>query len=146
MTDDRHRNLGFLLRDVGRLYAKDFERRAADLNLTLTQCVVLTRLSQNQGISQARLAEIADTDPMALVRMLDRMEQDQWIERRPDPADRRAYRLYLRSAAEAIVARIWVIAGDSRGEALSALSAGERDTLVELLERVHRSLSAHDEK
>jgi len=144
MTDDRHRKLGFLLRDVSRLYAKNFERRAADLNLTLTQCVVLARLSRNQGVSQARLAEIADTDPMALVRMLDRMEQDRWIERRPDPADRRAYRLYLRPSAEAIVDRIWAISDQSRGEALSALSAKERDTMVELLERMHRSLSALD--
>jgi hypothetical protein len=44
---------------------------------------VLGHLSRNEGISQARLAELTDTDPMTLVRTLDRMQQDEWIERRP---------------------------------------------------------------
>jgi DNA-binding MarR family transcriptional regulator len=146
MPADRHRNLGFLMRDVSRLYAKSYERRAVDLQLTMAQCKVLANLSRNQGISQARLAELTETDPMALVRTLDRMEQDKWIERRPDPADRRAHRLYLLSAAEPVVTRIWEISDQSRSEALSALSAAERDILVELLERVHGTLSALERK
>jgi MarR family transcriptional regulator, transcriptional regulator for hemolysin len=146
MPTDRHRNLGFLMRDVSRLYAKSFERRAVDLQLTMAQCKVLANLSRNQGISQARLAELTETDPMALVRTLDRMEQDKWIERRPDPADRRAHRLYLLAAAAPVVTRIWQISDQSRSEALSALSAAERDVLVELLERVHGTLSALERK
>lgn len=146
MSEDQHRNLGFLMRDVSRLYAKNFERRARDLQLTLAQCKVLAQLSCNQGISQARLAEITDTDPMALVRTLDRMEQDKWIERRPDPADRRAHCLYVRAPAEPVVNRIWEVSDQSRSEALSALSAAERDELVKLLERVHGTLSALDPK
>ena len=146
MTTDPHRNVGFLIRDVSRLWTKTFERRARDLNLTLAQCKVLAFLSRNQGTSQARLAELTDTDPMALVRTLDRMEQDRWIERQPDPADRRAHRLYLRSPAEPVLERIWAISDQSRKEALSALSAVERDQLINLLERVHGTLSAQDPK
>ena len=146
MLTDPHRNVGFLIRDVSRLWAKTFERRARDLNLTLAQCKVLATLSRNQGISQARLAELTDTDPMALVRTLDRMEQDRWIERQPDPADRRAHRLYLRSPADPVLDRIWEISDQSRSEALSALSAAERDKLLNLLARVHSALSAQNPK
>ncbi len=145
-TADRLRNFGFLVRDVYRLYAKYFERRAREIELTLPQCKVLGHLSRNEGISQARLAELTDTDPMTLVRTLDRMQQDQWIERRPDPEDRRAHRLYLREAARPIMHRMWKIADQARQEALAALSLSEREQLMDLLERVHGTLLQLDAK
>src|ERR1700689_366732 len=129
MATDRLRNFGFLVRDVSRLSAKHFQANARELELSLAQCKVLGYLSRNEGISQARLAELTETDPMTLVRLLDRMQQDQWIERRPDPADRRAHCLYLREAARPIVNRMWKFADEARQEALAALSATEREQL-----------------
>lgn len=137
---DRLRNFGFLVRDVSRLSSKLFERNARDLDLTLAQCKVLAYLSRNEGISQARLAEFTETDPMTLVRTLDRMQQDGLIERRPDPADRRAHRLYLREGAKPILQRMWKIADQVRGDVLAALNPNEREQLIELLERVHSKL------
>src|ERR1700722_17198253 len=91
VSSDRLRNFGFLIRDVSRLHAKQFERNARDLELTSPQCKVLAHLSRDEGISQARLAELTETDQMALVRMLDCMQQENLIERRPDPTDRRSH-------------------------------------------------------
>jgi len=141
---DRLQNFGFLLRDVTRLYVRHFERHARELELTLPQCRVLGHLSRNEGISQARLAELTETDPMTLVRLLDRMQQDQWIERRADPADRRAHCLYLREGAKPIVNRMWKFADEARQEALAALSGTEREQLIALLERVQQTLSSLD--
>jgi MarR family transcriptional regulator for hemolysin len=129
------------VRDVSRLCAKRFERNARELELTLPQCKVLAHLSRNEGISQARLAELTETDPMTLVRTLDRMQQDGWIERRPDPIDRRAHCLFLRDPARPILDRIWKFAEQTRAEALAALSQGDREHLIDLLERVHGTLS-----
>ena len=143
---DTLRNFGFLVRDVSRLSAKRFERNARDLELTLAQCKVLAHLSRNEGISQARLAELTETDPMTLVRNLDRMQQDAWIERRQDPVDRRAHRLFLRETARPVVQRILSIADETRAEALAALNQAEREQLVDLLERVHGTLSALEAK
>jgi DNA-binding MarR family transcriptional regulator len=143
---DRLRNFGFLMRDVSRLYAAYFQRYARELGLTLAQCKVLGHLSRNEGISQARLAELSDTDPMTLVRTLDRMQQDQWIERRPDPTDRRAHRLYLRESARPILNRMWKIADQCRDKVMTTLTPAEREQLVELLERVHRTLTALEPK
>ncbi|MGA2563886.1 MAG: MarR family transcriptional regulator [Steroidobacteraceae bacterium] len=144
MATDRLRNFGFLVRDVSRLSAKHFQRNARELELSLPQCKVLGHLSRNEGISQARLAELTETDPMTLVRTLDRMQQDGWIERRADPADRRAHQLFLREAARPVLQRIWKIADQARNEALADLGAAEREQLIELLERVHRTLSTLD--
>jgi DNA-binding MarR family transcriptional regulator len=143
---DKLRNFGFLVRDVSRLCAKRFERNARELELTLPQCKVLAHLSRNEGISQARLAELTETDPMTLVRTLDRMQQDGWIERRADPVDRRAHRLFLLEAAKPIVERIWKFAEQTRSEALEVLSPSERELLVDLLERVHGTLLALEAK
>ncbi|HXR19536.1 MAG TPA: MarR family transcriptional regulator [Steroidobacteraceae bacterium] len=143
---DKLRNFGFLVRDVSRLSAKRFERNARELELTLPHCKVLAHLSRNEGISQARLAELTETDPMTLVRTLDRMQQDGWIERRPDPVDRRAHCLFLRDGAKSIVERIWKIAELTRSEALAALSQGEREQLIDLLERIHTTLLALEAK
>jgi MarR family transcriptional regulator, transcriptional regulator for hemolysin len=144
LATDRLRNFGFLVRDVSRLNVKNFERHARELDLTLQQCKVLAHLSRNEGISQARLAELTETDPMTLVRTLDRMQRDGWVERRADATDRRAHCLYLCEAAKPIVNRMWKIADTSRNEALAALATAERDQLLDLLERVHNTLTALD--
>jgi MarR family transcriptional regulator, transcriptional regulator for hemolysin len=139
---DPLRNFGFVIRDVSRLYAAVFERAASELGLTLPQCKVLGHLARNEGISQARLAELSDTDPMTLVRILDRMQQDHWIERRHDPADRRAHRLYLRELARPVLNRMWKIADQCREESLVLLSTTEREQLMGMLERLHTTLVA----
>jgi DNA-binding MarR family transcriptional regulator len=139
---DRIRNLGFLMKDVSRLWVRYFEQHADELGMTLSHAKVLVYLSRNEGCTQARLAELCDTDPMTLVRVLDRMEKDGWLERRPDPTDRRAYRIFLKPASNPVLAEITRIGDKARGEALSGLSTEERTELVALLERVHANLLA----
>lgn len=139
---DPTRNIGFLLKDVWRLWERHFRQRAAQLSVTLDQCRVLVHLSRNEGATQARLAELSDTDPMTVVRILDRMEKDGWLERRADPADRRVYRLFLKPAADPVLAEILRIADKSRTEALAGISADERGQLLGLLERIRDNLTS----
>lgn len=141
-TPDPLRNLGFLLKDVARLYTRNFERHAAGVGLTLDQCKVLCHLQRNEGISQARLAEYTDTDPMTLGRLLDRMEVDGLIERRPDPADRRARCLYLQAAARPALEEIWDASDRARAQSLSGIDAVDRAQLMKLLQRLHVNLEA----
>jgi MarR family transcriptional regulator, transcriptional regulator for hemolysin len=137
---DRMRTLGFLLKDVTRQYTRCFEERAADLSLTLAQCKALSYLEDNEGVSQKRLAELTELDPMSLVRILDRMEADGWVERRSDPQDRRARSLWLTSKAKPILAHIAALVKETRAEALHGLSEEERTQLTRLLARVHENL------
>jgi DNA-binding MarR family transcriptional regulator len=137
---DPHQNLGFLLNDVLRLYKRRFEERARQHSLTLYQCKALLFLSRNEGVSQKRLSELIEVDPMGLVRMLDRMEADGWVERRSDPDDRRARSLYVTEKARPILEHIDELAVATRTEALSGLSMEERTTLVQLLQRLHENL------
>ena len=139
---DPLRNFGFLLREVSSLSALNFERYSGGLGLTLQQCKVLTDLQRNEGISQVKLAALTDTDPMTLARTLERMEGDGWIERRPDPADRRARQLFLKPPAQALLQNIWRVADRARIDAMTGLSAADRAQLMGLLERVRCNLTA----
>ena len=142
MASDRFRQLGFLFKDVSRRYTRRFEERAQRLALTLPQCRALIHLQSNEGVSQKRLAELADVDPMTLVRILDRMEADGWVQRRFDPADRRAHTLWLTAEAVPVLEQIWQLIIETRAEMLQGLSSEERTVLVTLLERVHANLTA----
>ena len=139
---ERLRNFGFLVKDLGRLYTRRFEERAQGLQLTLLHCKTLGYLSRNEGISQARLAELAESDPMSMVRILDYMEAEGWVEPRADPTDRRARCLYIKDKARAILDEIWRLADETRMEFLRDLSAQECERLIDMLERVHATARA----
>jgi DNA-binding MarR family transcriptional regulator len=136
------RHFGFIVKDVYRLWVRLFEQRVPQLGMTFTQCKVLVFLSRNEGTTQAKLAEASDTEPMTLVRVLDRMERDGWIERRPDPADRRAHRLYLKPASTPVLNEVQRIGEKARSEALAGLSSEEREQMTDMLEHVRRNLVA----
>jgi len=139
---DLDRSFGFLVHDVARLFGRRFNQRALlFLGLTRAQCKVLGYLARNEGINQAGLADLLEIKPMTLVRQIDRMEEDGWIERRPDPADRRARRLVLTEKARRILARILDLSSEVRAEAFAGLSDAEGRHLIDLLARVHGNLS-----
>ena len=102
---------------------------------------MLGYLARNEGINQAGLADLLEIKPMTLVRQLDRMEEDGWIERKPQPGDRRARRLVLTDKARPILARILDLSNEVRTEAFAGLSREEGRQLIELLRRVHANLS-----
>jgi DNA-binding MarR family transcriptional regulator len=138
----RERNFGFLLKDVSRRYVERFERRAREISLTLAQCKVLVRLEKNEGVSQARLAELAEIEPMMMVRILDRMERDGWLTRRPHPTDRRARCLYLTPRAKPLLDEIWRLSDLTRAEAFAGVTKARREGLIALLEQIHANMRA----
>jgi DNA-binding MarR family transcriptional regulator len=142
MTMDLNRQLGFLLKDTARRYTRRFEERAQALSLTLAQCRALLHLENNEGMSQKRLSELTELDPMTLVRILDRMEADGWVQRRFDPTDRRAHTLWLTPKSKPVLEHIARLVTETRAETLHGLSNEERAKLIELLERVHANLSS----
>lgn len=139
---DRTRSFGFLLTDASRLYVRRFEQRVVSLGLTLPQCKTLAHLAQREGISQAQLSESADIEPMALVRILDRMEADGWLERRDDPDDRRARRLYLKAKARPLLDDIWRLSDATRGEAFEGIPRQQAELLIALMVQIRSNLAA----
>lgn len=140
-SHDFERAFGFVLHEAARLLSKRFDQKARVIGLTRAQCSVLFRLSMQEGMNQARLAELMEMEPISLARLVDRMEQAGWIERRADPADRRARRLYMTAKAKPVYERMIAVGLETRGEALAGISQSDRDRIIDLLIQVRRNLS-----
>jgi MarR family transcriptional regulator for hemolysin len=136
------RTFGFLLKETSRLYVQRFEQRAGALGLTLPQCKALVHLADNEGISQVQLGELTDLEPMTLVRTLDYLESQAWLERRNDPADRRARRLYLMPKGKPLVDDIWHLVDLTRREAFAGIPRKHADLLIELLEKIQSNFAS----
>jgi DNA-binding MarR family transcriptional regulator len=141
MRDARMRNFTFLLREVSRRFVVRFEEHARAISLTLPQCKVLIRLENNEGVSQARLAELTDVDAMTMVRILDRMEAEGLLERRPDPADRRARCMYLTAKAKPLLDEIWRLGDLTRSEVFAGIRKAELNAFMDVLERMDDNLN-----
>jgi DNA-binding MarR family transcriptional regulator len=138
---DLERSFGFLVNDVARLFGRRFDVNGRWLGLTRAQCRTLGYLARNEGINQAGLADLLEIRPMTLVRQVDRMEEAGWIERRADPTDRRARRLFLTDKARPVLDRIWDVATKTQNEAFVHLSNEDAKHLINLLRTVHGSLA-----
>jgi DNA-binding MarR family transcriptional regulator len=136
------RTFGFLLKETSRLYVERFEQRARALGLTLPQCKTLVYLAEQEGISQVQLAELTDLEPMTLVRTLDYLESQGLLERRNDPADRRARRLYLKPKGKPLLDDIWRLVALTSREAFAGIPRKHADLMIELLAKVQSNFAS----
>jgi MarR family transcriptional regulator for hemolysin len=102
----QNREILFTISDVGRLLRTYADQKARLHGMTRAQWAVLLRLERREGLKQSDLADDLDIQPITLTRLVDRLCDSGLIERRPDPADRRAKRLYLTPAARPLLDRI----------------------------------------
>lgn len=92
-------NFLFTLGEVFRLIRVYADKEAARYGITRAQWAVLTKVERNEGLKQTELAEQLDIQPITLTRLIDKLCDSGWIERRGDENDRRVNRLYLKKAA-----------------------------------------------
>ena len=140
MSPDDEHYIGYTMTDVARLLRTVFERRVRSLGLTRAQWVVIARVHRHPGLSQTEVAVLLEIEKATAGRLVDRMEAKGWLERRPDPNDRRVNRLHLTAAAEHLHALIWPIAEATVADALRDLSTSEQRALAKLMRRVKQQL------
>ncbi|MDD9876208.1 MAG: MarR family transcriptional regulator [Magnetovibrio sp.] len=139
MTDKKYyldRSLGFLLADTSRLMRKRFDRRARALGLTRAQWRVMAFLSRYEGINQTALADVLEIEPITLGRHIDRLQENGWVERRPDPDDRRVWRIFLTDKAQPVLDELEAIAIWNRDGAMAGFSEAERERFIDDLIRI----------
>lgn len=133
-------SFGFVVSDVARLLRRNFNRRVQELGLTQAQWQSLFHISRDQGMKQSTLADILEVQPISVARMIDRMEAAGWVERRPDPCDRRALNLYLTDKAEPILKKLKNHGANVRARALSGLSEKEQQDMLQHLLLIRKNL------
>ena len=143
MENSTSGNLGFLIGDVTRLYRREFDRRAAHLGLTRVQWRALRRIERVEGMTQVALAEDLELAPIAVGRVLDRLEKAGFIERRPDPADRRCWRLHLAPGSAMVMAGVDRIAAELREEVFAGIATAELEAAERVMSTLKERLRGH---
>ncbi len=126
---DFERDLLFLLNDVGRLLRVDADKRARAHDMTRAQWGILVWLERQPGISQKELAELLEVEPITVARLVDRLERRGMVERRPDPRDRRIWRLHLLLPAHLVLREI----NQQRSDIAAILTSGIDDDILTIM-------------
>jgi len=134
------REFSFTINDVARMLRTYADYKAAQFGTTRAQWVVLARLDRFEGLKQSELAEMLDLQPITLTRLLDRLCQSGMIERRPDPTDRRAKRLFLTPAARPVLDRLNALGEDMMTIALAGVEPETIEGMVARLAIVKENL------
>jgi MarR family transcriptional regulator, transcriptional regulator for hemolysin len=136
----KSREFGFILNDVARLLRTYADYRAAQFGMTRAQWAVLVRLDRSEGLNQSELADVLDLQPITLTRLLDKLSDSGLIERRPDPDDRRAKRLFLTSAARPLLEQLASLGENTMASALEGVGSDNVERMVSQLEVVRENL------
>jgi DNA-binding MarR family transcriptional regulator len=135
---------GYTLADTTRLLRRVFDRRVAHLGLTRAQWRALKWIDRNPGMSQSQLAEDLDLEPIAVGRVIDRLQLGGFVERRADPNDRRRWRLYPAGNAPGVMREIGRLADRMHAELLKGIDADDFATTMRVLAKVKDTLNEMD--
>lgn len=142
MTAPEDISFAFLIQDITLLLRKHFDRRAVRYGLTRAQWRALRVLHVREGICQSELAELLDMEPIAVGRVIDRLQAAGFVERRPDPSDRRRWKLYITAQASGVADGMEEIARGIRRDASRGLSIEQLEQAVETLRQIKHNLRA----
>ncbi|NVP54327.1 MarR family winged helix-turn-helix transcriptional regulator [Mycoplana rhizolycopersici] len=123
---------------AGRKMRALFDARVKERGLTLSRARTLLILSKRQGLTQRELAEELDIETPTLVRLLDGMEKQAFIERRNVDGDRRAKQIVMTAGGEIVALEIQELAHELRRDLLKGVSDEDMATTL----RVLRNISA----
>ncbi|MAM70294.1 MAG: MarR family transcriptional regulator [Gammaproteobacteria bacterium] len=144
MKNKPSETFGFILNDIARLLRWEFDRQAQHLGLTRAQWSVLAHLRHYEGVQQKELANFMDIKPITLTRHLDNLERREWVERRDDPDDRRAKRIFLSTKAKPMIISLTGIGKKIRTHALRGLSTDEQTQLMQMLNKIRGNLNENE--
>src|SRR6202158_6042178 len=133
MSLDLKKQLIMQLVESSRLLRNYIDHRAKTRGTTRAQWIVLFRLRDQEGLSQVDLAEVLELQPISLVRLLDRLGEHGLVERRHDPRDRRANRLFLTASGRQLVDDLDSLRDSIASDVLQDIPTAAIETSLETL-------------
>ena len=133
-------NFLFALGEVQRLMRAYADKEAARYGITRAQWAVLAKVERSEGMKQTELAEQLEMQPITLTRLIDKLCDNGWIERRGDNNDRRVNRLYLKKAARPLLGKLAGLKSEITATALEGISPAEAERLVAQLESIKENV------
>lgn len=135
---------GFLIHDVSRLRRTVFDQRMKPMGMTRSQWWVLTNLSRHDddALTQIELARLLDVGKVTLGGLIDRLEENGFVIRTPDPHDRRSKRISVSRKGKALVEKMEAIALVINDGSMKGVTREQQKVLVEVLATMKRNLIA----
>jgi MarR family transcriptional regulator for hemolysin len=133
-------NFLFALGELQRLVRAYADKQAARYGITRAQWAVLAKVERTEGLKQTELAEQMEMQPITLTRLIDKLCDNGWIERRSDDTDRRVNRLYLRKAARPLLGKLSGLRSELTATALDGISPGDAQRLLTQLETIKENV------
>jgi DNA-binding MarR family transcriptional regulator len=133
---ERRRDLLSNVVTLARLIRTEVDKRARAHGMTRAQWAILIRLDAQPGLLQKELAEILEVEPITVARLIDRLESRNMVERRPDPGDRRCWRLHLTDASRPLLSDIGVQLDDVARILLADISSDTLEIVAGALSRM----------
>ena len=133
-------NFLFTLGEVQRLVRAYADKEAARFGITRAQWAVLAKVERAEGMKQTELAELMEMQPITLTRLVDKLCDAGWIERRGDTADRRVNRLYLRKAGRQLLGKMSGLRSELTATALDGINPADAHRLLTQLEQVKENV------
>ena len=129
-------NFLFALGELQRLVRAYADKEAARFGITRAQWAVLARVERSEGMKQSELAELMEMQPITLTRLVDKLCDSGWIERRGDETDRRVNRLYLRKAGRQLLGKLSGLRSELTATALEGINPSDAHRLLGQLEQI----------
>jgi MarR family transcriptional regulator, transcriptional regulator for hemolysin len=133
-------NFLFTLGELQRMVRAYADRQASRYGITRAQWAVLAKVERFEGMKQSELAEQMEMQPITLTRLIDRLCDNGWIERRNDDSDRRVNRLYLRKAARPLLGKLGGLRSELTATALEGISPTDAHRLLGQLETIKENI------
>lgn len=141
MRLDDEEKIGYLLADVSRLMRRAFQQQLVEgSSLTHAQARVLVYLARCEGLRQVELAEILEIQPITLARSIDQLAELGLVERRVDPVDRRAYKLYLTELAQPQLTLIAAAGAAVSGQVIDDIASSDMQITLKTLNSMREKL------
>jgi MarR family transcriptional regulator, transcriptional regulator for hemolysin len=133
-------NFLFTLAELQRLVRAYADKQAARYGITRAQWAVLAKVERFEGLKQSELAEQMEMQPITLTRLIDRLCDNGWIERRSDDSDRRVNRLYLRKAARPLLGKLSGLRSEITATALEGIDPSDAQRFLAQLETIKENV------
>jgi MarR family transcriptional regulator for hemolysin len=130
----------FTLAELNRLLRAYADKEAGRFGITRAQWAVLARIERSEGMKQTELAELMEMQPISLTRLIDRLCEQGWIERRDDVTDRRVNRLYLRKPGRQLLGKLSGLRSELTATALDGINPADAHRLLTQLEEIKENV------
>jgi DNA-binding MarR family transcriptional regulator len=133
-------NFLFTLAELHRLLRAFADKEAGRFGITRAQWAVLAKVERSEGMKHSELAELLEMQPITLTRLIVKLCDAGLIERRGDETDRRVNRLYLKTAAKPLLAKLAGLRSELTDTALGDISPADAERLMTQLETIKENI------